>query len=197
MTRVLITAFEPYDHWTDNASWLALVELTRQLPSHPQVITRRYPVDYDQVRHRLSEDLAADFDYAIHLGQNPGAARIHLEAIAINVAGGGPQHEPHRELVEDGPVAYRCSLPLDDWAAGLRQAGIPARLSHHAGTYLCNAVLYLSHWIAQQQGLRTQSAFLHVPLDISQTISHGHELASLPATLSAAAVRWILEQLES
>ncbi len=50
MTRVLLTAFEPYDTWKANASWLALVDLTSDLPSQPQVTTRLYPVDFDQLR---------------------------------------------------------------------------------------------------------------------------------------------------
>jgi len=36
MTRVLITAFEPFDRWSENSSWLALVELTRSLPESPK-----------------------------------------------------------------------------------------------------------------------------------------------------------------
>ena len=43
MTRVLLTAFQPYEGWQTNASWLALVELTRDLPDQPMVTTRLYP----------------------------------------------------------------------------------------------------------------------------------------------------------
>ena len=32
MKKVLVTAFEPYDRWKTNASWLALVHLTQDLP---------------------------------------------------------------------------------------------------------------------------------------------------------------------
>ena len=50
MPRVLITAFGPYGKWAENASWLALVELTRHLPAQPEITTRRYPVDLEVVR---------------------------------------------------------------------------------------------------------------------------------------------------
>ena len=86
MTTVLLTAFEPYDRWPENASWLALVELTRDLPAEPHVVTRRYPVDFDAARARLFDDLAANYDFALHLGQSPGSSRVHLEAIGVNVA---------------------------------------------------------------------------------------------------------------
>ncbi|MCE9553465.1 MAG: hypothetical protein K8T91_08835 [Planctomycetes bacterium] len=67
--RVLITAFEPFGSWTTNASWLALVELTRDLPSDPQVTTRLYPVDFAKVRDRLTQDLAQNYDVAIRRGR--------------------------------------------------------------------------------------------------------------------------------
>ena len=69
MPRVLLTAFEPYDRWKANASWLALVELTRNLPEQPQVTTRLYPVDFSEMKERLEADLSAKFDFALHVGQ--------------------------------------------------------------------------------------------------------------------------------
>jgi hypothetical protein len=43
--------------------------------------------------------------------------------------------------------------------------------------------------------LPTRSAFIHVPLDITQVVNEPHGTASLPATVSANAVRLILEEL--
>ena len=71
MATVLITAFEPYDRWEQNSSWLALLELTKDLPDSPRIVTRRYPVDFSQARGKLLEDLAANYDYALLLGQAP------------------------------------------------------------------------------------------------------------------------------
>lgn len=196
MMRLLITAFDPYDIWTENSSWLALVEFTRQLPSDIKVVTRRYPVDFQALRERLTRDLKENYDFALHLGQAPGAAAIRLEAIGINV-GGSSQELPdqHRALVADGPVAYRSALPLADWAALIREAGIPAMVSYHAGTFLCNATLYLSHYLAEQHGLRTQSAFVHLPLTRSQTACSHKELPGLAVQELAAALRLIVQQL--
>lgn len=196
MTRVLLTAFEPYDRWKSNASWLALIELTRDLSTDPQVITRLYPVDYSTVKQRLRDDLAAGVDVAIHLGQAPGSGRIQLEAIGLNVGGSSQQLEDElRMLVDDGPVAYRSALPLATWARKLREAGIPAQVSYSAGTYLCNATLYYSCHLAQSQGLNTRSAFIHLPLAPSQVLGDRHDLASLPTERVVAALRLILEEL--
>ena len=196
MKSVLITAFEPYDRWKANSSWLALVQLTQDLPSAPAITTRLYPVEFLTVRQRLEEDLKAGYDYALHVGQAPGSARIQLEAIGLNVGGSSSQSpEQFQPLVGDGPVAYRSGLPLAQWSLKLRRAGIPAQVSYHAGAYLCNAVLYLSCYLAERTRLPTKSAFVHLPLDTSQVVSQAQDLASLPAAASATALRLILEEL--
>lgn len=196
MASVLITAFEPYDRWDDNSSWLALVELTKDLPAGPRVTTRRYPVDFSLVRERLADDLAAGYDYALHLGQSPGLGRIHLEAIGLNIGGTSQQlSEQFQPLVPDGPVAYRSDLPLANWAAKLRAANIPAQVSYHAGTYLCNATLYLTHHLCRERGWKTKATFVHLPLAAEQAVRERQDIASLPAAVAAQALRLILAEL--
>ena len=196
MLHIYITAFEPYDEWDENASWLALVEFTKTLPPNAKITTRRYPVDFPAVRERLSRDLEEDFDYALHLGQAPGSANIRLESIGLNV-GGSSAEQPDAliPLVSDGPVAFRSELPLGDWSAQLRSAGIPATVSYHAGTYLCNATLYLSHYFTQRKRLRTKVAFIHVPLATSQAATSRKEIATLSTSLAATGLRLIVDDL--
>jgi pyroglutamyl-peptidase len=196
MSSLLITAFEPYDVWATNASWLALIEFTRELPESPTITTRLYPVDFAAMKKRLAADLSANYDYALHLGQAPGAARIRLEAVGLNVAGAaGQPPEQFEPLAHDGPLAYRSGLPVGDWALKLRAAGIPAQVSYHAGTYLCNGMLYYSCYLAERLGLRTRAAFVHVPLDPSQTLGHTQDLAALPAAVTAEALRIMVGEL--
>lgn len=196
MPRILITAFEPYGGWSENSSWLALIEFTKQLGSDSNVTTRLYPVDFDSVAQRLRKDLAADYDFALHLGQAPGAASVKLEAIGLNVGGRSEQRpEEFHRLVEDGPVAYQSALPLADWSNHLRADGIPTMVSYHAGSYLCNATLYLSHFFAETMNLKTQSAFIHLPLDYSQTLKQGKELPAMPSSLAGRALQLVVQQL--
>jgi pyroglutamyl-peptidase len=196
MTTVLLTAFEPYDRWEANASWLALMELTRELPSQPKIVTRLYPVDFRAARTKLSEDLAGNFDYALHLGQAPGSGAIRLEAIGLNIGGSSRQlPDEFHPLAADGPVAYQSTLPLARWAAQIRRAGVPAQVSYHAGTYLCNAMLYLSHYLSAQMGLKTRACFVHLPLATTQVLDERADTPSLATSMSAAAVRLILSEL--
>lgn len=195
MTSVLVTAFEPYDRWTANASWLCLLEWIREAASEPAVTTRLYPVDFAAVRERLSHDLGAGYDFALHLGQAPGSGRIRLEAVALNMGGAADESpEQFRPLADDGPVAYRSTLPLADWAVKLRAAGVPAVVSYHAGTYLCNATLFWTHYLAEKRNLNTRSTFLHLPLDVSQVVAERHDQPSLPSA-TAAALRLLLAEL--
>jgi len=192
MLTVLVTAFEPYGPWRENVSWLTIVELTRKLPQEPQVTTRCYPVDFADTKGRLAKDLQANYDVVLHLGQAPGEADIRLEAVSLNL--GKASSEPPFCLNEKGPVAYRSELPLDNWVTRIDHAGIPARVSYHAGLYLCNAILYWTHDQAETEGLKSRATLLHLPLDPSQ-ISEGRDLPTLPAGTSARAVRLILEEL--
>jgi len=196
MPTVLLTAFEPYDRWPENASWLALVELTRELPQNVKIVTRRYPVDFDVVRKRLHDDLAADYDFALHLGQSPGLGRIHLEAMGVNVGGHSTQTpDEFQPLVPDGPPAYQSTLPLAAWSEQIRELGIPCQVSYHAGTYLCNALLYLTHHFAATRLLKTKAAFIHVPLSPLQIMNERQDWPTLASVACAEAIRRILDSL--
>ena len=196
MTTVLLTAFEPYDRWSKNASWLALVALTRNMPETPKIVTRLYPVDFDKARQRLSEDLSANYDFALHLGQAPGSARIRLESVGLNRASVPSRSAAECQVLDPtGPAACMSELPLETWANNLRSAGIPASVSHHAGTYLCNALLYYSLYLAKLRGLKTQSAFIHVPLAAEQVVAEATETAWMPAEMVAESLRLILADI--
>ena len=195
MKKVLITAFEPFDVWSANSSWLTLVELTKELPDTMDITTRLYPVDFAQVQQRLEADLETEFDIALHLGQASGATEFRLESIALNTAAENSTG-PFRKLVDDGPTAIESGLPMDRFAATLQSAGIPASLSFHAGTYLCNAIFYLSSYIATRNSMRTQCGFIHLPLTPTQTANHRAEaLPSMPADFMAGGLRLVLEEI--
>ncbi len=120
---------------------------------------------------------------------------MRLEAIGINF--GAERDQPAKPLVVDGPVAYRTHLPLDEWSARLNAAGIPAAVSYHAGTYLCNATLYLSCYLAERMALATQSALIHLPLDVTQTTDQASDYPAIPTALASAGLRLILGELAS
>lgn len=194
--RILLTAFEPYDDWTENSSWLTLVELLKNRPASVELITRRYPVNLELLRTRLFDDLEKKPDFVLHLGQAPGTAALKLEALAVNVA--GCVYENGRKLpalVEAGTLAFQSRMPLERWTEKLRSAGIPTVVSYHAGTYLCNATMYLSHHWCQEKSAQTPIGLVHLPLATEQIAGSGRSLASLPVATLAQALRLMLEDL--
>src|SRR5262245_17787407 len=97
-----------------------------------------------------------------------GRTRVTVERVAINLDdaripdnnGAEPIDEP---VVADGPAAYFATLPVKACVAAVRDAGLPASVSHTAGTFLCNHVFYgLMHLIETgRPGVR--GGFVHVP----------------------------------
>gem|GEM_PF-4133755 len=113
-------------------------------------------------------------------------------------SGSGTGHRPVASgsgRAEHWRLRRPIARPLGDWALKLRRAGIPAQVSYHAGTFLCNAALYLSCHTAHIRKLKTKSAFIHVPLDTSQTAGQLQDMAALPAAVAAAGLRLILDEL--
>lgn len=196
MPRILLTAFEPYEPWSTNASWLALIELTRELPTEVEITTRLYPVELEAMKQKLAEDLKARYDFAFHVGQAPKSSCIQLEEVALNVASKGHTVECEQEasvVCAGGPDAYRSQLPVREFAATLRANGIPARVSFHAGTYLCNASLYWSCRLAQELDLPTKSTFVHIPLDTSQVLELDEQTPFMPSSMVADGLRLLMQ----
>lgn len=194
LLKILLTAFEPYDDWSENSSWLALVELLKDRPSDLELVTRRYPVDLSALRTRLHKDLSNSFDAVLHLGQSPGATGVKLESIALNVAGCvNEDGEELPQIVESAPLAFSSQMPLGRWARLLRQNQIPSLVSYHAGTFLCNATMYLTHHWYHSRRQEVPSGFIHLPLATEQVAAKSRALPSLSTETLARALRIILQ----
>lgn len=107
--------------------------------------------------------------FHLALGLALGAPVLRLETTAINrldfgvadnfgarPTGGGP-------IQPDGPAARMATWNASELVALLRAQGLPAVVSHHAGTHLCNVTLYVSLGAMSEKGLSGQSGFLHLP----------------------------------
>lgn len=189
VTKVLLTAFEPYDRWPDNSSWMSLMELTHWYDGPVELVTRRYPVNLLTMSERLRADLQAGYDFAIHCGQAPGSTVLRLENVGLNLRTDGT------EILPDAPAAYRSDLPLAISAQKIRDAGIPATVSNHAGTYLCNAALYLSRHYSTAFSMRTQSLFVHMPLAPAQVARENSDSPSMSVPMSSAALAILIQSL--
>ncbi len=190
---ILLTAFDLYDEWEENSSWTALTEYLKEYGVAPDIITRRYPVNFALMKERLEADLQRGVRGVIHLGQRPGTAKLHLEALCVNVAGftKGTGSE-FGSLIEGAPVAYRSQCPLGLWCDSLQRSGVPAEVSYHAGTYLCNAIMYLSHYWFAARSLNVPVVFVHTPLTIAESERTDGRFPGMQNHLLAEGVRGLV-----
>lgn len=168
LPRILLTGFDPFGGETVNPSWEAARALHgRRIGGH-RVVARQIPTEF-AASLRLLKAALRETTPAIVLGvgQAGGRAQLSLERVAINLqdaripdnTGAQPIDEP---VIPGAPAAYFSTLPLKAMLAALHEAGLPAAISHTAGTYVCNHLAYAAlHWSAPKRRVRT--GFIHIP----------------------------------
>ncbi|WP_116210585.1 pyroglutamyl-peptidase I [Streptomyces olivoreticuli] len=192
MTRVLLTGFEPFGGETVNPSWQAVRAAAERPPEGIELTVAQLPCAFgtalDALRAAVTD---TGPDIVLCVGQAGGRPDITVERVAVNLddaripdnAGARPLDEP---VVPGGPAAYFATLPAKACVAAVREAGLPASLSHTAGTFVCNHVFYgLMHLAATERpGLR--GGFVHVPYAPEQVTDRA--LPSLPVAAAAEAL---------
>lgn len=186
---ILLTGFEPFDGAAVNPSW----EAVRLVPGVRAV---QLPCVFGQSLERLrTAVLEHDPAVIVCVGQAGGRPDVTVERVAVNLddaripdnAGRQPIDEP---VVRGGPAAYFATLPVKACVAAARTAGVPASVSHSAGTFVCNHLFYgLMHLIATESpGVR--GGFVHVPFAPEQVLGRGEP--SMPVTMAAGALTAIV-----
>ncbi len=152
--RVVLAGFEPFYGRTENRSW----ELVRRLRGEPGRDVFRLPVEFGQLREIFSAILSREPSAILMVGESP-IRQLRVEQIALNIADSDKPdnagHIAHSEpIVEGGPLALMSSWNARAVAGRLHQEGVPAKVSFHAGTFACNAALYLALHAASGNGVR-------------------------------------------
>jgi pyroglutamyl-peptidase len=167
LDRAVITGFSGYGGRGRNPAGEIAEILDGRSIAGFAVVGRVLPVSYRRIR----ADLAALIEeyrprILISLGLCPGEPVVRLERVGINIADFDiPDNDG--EILSDTPIdplglpAALATLPLRNIEINLLEAGIPARISSTAGTYLCNAALYTALTIAN--GRVSHVGFIHLP----------------------------------
>jgi pyroglutamyl-peptidase len=185
----------------DNPSELiveSIAERTRE-SGRPDLVTEVLPTEYRRAGDRMRE-LIREFrpEAILALGVATGAPFLLLERVALNL---DDCDEPDNsgeiirgQLIEaQGPVAYGSSLPLTVMLGALERLGVPAVISNHAGTFLCNHVFYVARHQVEQLGIPCQCGFIHVPG--MSTGSGGKTDCGLPLSLMIEGIECCLDVL--
>jgi pyroglutamyl-peptidase len=185
--KILLTGFEPFGEITDNPSQRIVEHFAAKGQSN--LITAILPVDYAATNRILPELLENHRpDAVLMLGVAQKRDSINLERIAINIndakiADNTGTLKSGQPIIEDAPVAYRSSLPLEAMYQAIQNAGIAVTYSNHAGAYLCNHVFYLARHSLECAGLgHIPCGFIHIP-------DMGEEAPKMPLPKLIQAVR--------
>jgi len=130
-------------------------------------------------------------DLCLFCGQAASRNRVALETIAINVFKGGV-------IEPEGPAAYWATLPAQDvLIERLKDAGIPAQLSYHAGTHLCNHILYAALHEAETRASGMKAGFLHLPMTATQVIECDENRPFIPLSMTRRALTLSIQHILS
>lgn len=174
---ILVTGFEPYAGRGSNPAFEVMKALDGRMIGGMKVAGGSLPVSVPGMRKKLFALLDEVRPSAvICLGLWPGEPMIRLERVGINMA---DFEIPDNDgvMLKETPVAQNpaaaqwATLPLEPIKSALLKAGIPARLSATAGTYLCNACLYSLMEGLAARGTSIPAGFIHVPYMPEQVAS--------------------------
>ena len=164
---ILVTCFEPFGGRKTNLSQLALEKLRSRKTSRAwkeeEIVFACLPVTFSKVEGIL-ENLVKKHSVSRILltGENRKAKQIQLERLALNVA--------HSDLADNSATKYNLaeldqtkSLALmtkcniETLCSKMKKAGLSNRISHHGGTFVCNAAYYYALKNSKN------SLFIHLP----------------------------------
>src|SRR5438034_5693298 len=176
----LLTGFNRFGDLEVNPTQLiveSLAERPRTL-TNVNLVAEVLPTEFIGAGNRISQLIRQHRpEMVVCLGLGAGLGEIHLERVALNLDDGGmPDNagvsRTGQSIVPDGPLAYQSILPLVQLREALRQRGIPAVISNHAGTYVCNHVFYLARHEVERLGIGSLCGFIHLP-QISENTGAG------------------------
>ena len=161
----LFTGFKPFSHHTENPSW----EYAQKLAQSDQITGDKKAFQLDvsfQKTFSEFQEITDQYqpDLIVQLGLSGRAEKLHFEKVAINWVetdrkdNDGEFPVPQKILAnkeQDGLITKWNVNNLLDLS---QHQSIPAEISYHAGTYVCNSLYYQT-----MINYRQPTLFIHVP----------------------------------
>lgn len=167
MKSLLLTAFDPFAHYTLNPSWEAVKALPETINNY-HIHKLRLPNIFNLAPRLLLEEAErVQPDVILMTGMNSGTTKIDINLAALNIKdaliednmGRKPWNEP---ILADAPAAYFATIPVHEIVRSLRAQKLPVQLEFASGGYVCNEIFYrAAHAYA---GTTTKVGFVHVSL---------------------------------
>jgi pyroglutamyl-peptidase len=175
-TTILLTGFGPFPGVPENASARLVPKLAdlaaRRFPGH-RVVARLLPTEWAAGPDRIAAIYAREKPrLALHFGVSAEADGFVIETLARNIGSRTKDAKGascgSQVLLEDGPEALDCGVPAREIVDRLTALDIPASLSHDAGAYLCNAVLYKALSLSAEAVRGPRVGFVHIPVALGR-----------------------------
>jgi pyroglutamyl-peptidase len=169
---LLITGFGPFPGAPENPSGLLarrLVRLRRPAFADVRRIAHVFPTTYVAIERDLPALLAKHRpDALLMFGLAPRSRHLRIETRAHNRASAILPDAERRKpsalrLAAHGTDLLPVRAPVARLVQAARAAGTRASLSHDAGRYLCNALLWRVLESETRAGRPRVTAFVHVP----------------------------------
>lgn len=187
---ILITGFDCFGGASVNPSWEAVKRLPDTVGDF-RLYRLQIPTVFGKAADLVLEHAAGiDPDVVLCVGQAGGRDSVTPERIAVNIRDTRLRNVADNEgnlpggdfVVSGGPAAFFSTLPVNEMAQAIRDAGIPGAVSNSAGTFVCNDTLYLL--LHHYAGSNTRVGFVHVPW-LPQQGSPSLPLEQITAALAA------------
>ncbi|WP_444944086.1 pyrrolidone-carboxylate peptidase [Microbulbifer sp. ZKSA006] len=160
MPTVLLTGFEPFGNTPINPAESVMRLLDGTQISNCDIQGLLVPNNFFESIDLVTAAIKTiKPQLVVMLGEYSGRATITIERIAQNYNDFTRYHLKDNRGVEiqgeatvqNGPVAYRSTLPIRAMVMAMRNTGVPADISDTAGTFCCNHLMYGAlHYLHRQ-----------------------------------------------
>jgi pyroglutamyl-peptidase len=201
MKNLLLTGFESFDGFTVNPSG----EIAKKLDDHEiqnyHIIGVVLPLDYRNALSALDTSLEKYRPSVILCCGQANRATITIERLAVNAINTDRPDNygniPETDIIDiDGPAAYFVNIPPLPLVKAIREQGIPAYVSYHAGAYGCNWLLYNVMQRIEKGVIDAKATFVHLPPLPSQALQKNLQtLATMPLETQLKALETIVRCL--
>lgn len=166
--NILVAAFDPFGGENINPALEAVKSLDDTVGDH-QITKLEIPTVFHKSKQVIEQELEQqNYDAVLVIGQAGGRFELTPERIGINVDDARiPDNEKNQPIDQsiqaEGEAAYFSNMPVKRMVEAIKGAGVPARLSNTAGTFVCNHILYQLGYIQATRFSNIRFGFIHVP----------------------------------
>ena len=167
--KILLTGFEPFGKDNINVSWEVAHLLSCDNSLGLDIEIKCLPVSFKKVGQVLCDEISRIApDILILLGQSAHRHEVNVERVAINVMdASNPDNDgfipTDLPVCANGETAYLSNAPIKDICCALKSAGIGAKVSNSAGTYVCNTAFYEALRFNSCLSKKMIVTFIHLP----------------------------------